>query len=274
MYRPIQPGITSHSTASGLCYNEFSPHPNLQPYIHCYWHIESTGELSKPFTYRVIPDGCVDVLMNVSDYEGAVIATTMRLPAYVPFAGKTQYIGIRFLPGCANLFLKAPLPEILDEMVLVKDADIKHDEALEACLFETTEMRVRIQSLNEYLLAKLYNAPNRPDKRVLQALSAIYQAQGNLASQSLSGLVSSRHLRRLFQTATGASPKTISRVIRFQTLIKSMLQTPNTFQPAAGFDVGYYDQSHFNREFKALYGETPGGFLRSLQLNLTQTETL
>ncbi|MEM7020309.1 MAG: helix-turn-helix domain-containing protein [Pseudomonadota bacterium] len=265
MYRPIQPGVTNRLIDLELHYQEFPPHPALQPYIHCYWCIRSSDTLVAPLTYRVIPDGCVDILMDVLDDEGMLVATTMQAPAYVPFTGQTHYIGIRFLPGCAGIFLDIPLPDLLDEMVLMEDAQLQHDEALEACLLDVTDMPTRIQKLDQYFIGKLDTLEQTSDRRVLAALKVIYQTQGNPASDCLSNITSSRHLRRLFHKHTGVSPKVISRIVRFQTLIRAILQAPEKHHSHVDIDFGYYDQSHFIREFKSLYGETPGRFLRSLQ---------
>lgn len=266
MYRPIQPGIATHPNSAGLQYQEFVPHPELRSRIHCYWQITSTDEPLEPFIYRVIPDGCVDLLMNVVDYEGALIASTMREPAYVPFAGKTGYVGVRFLPGCAGLFLDVPLPDLLDTMAFIQDTRIVRDTMLETRLFEATDMTSRCQQLDAHFLKRLHASDAAPDKRVSAALRLIYQAQGNLPSQTLAEVTGSRHLRRLFQKYTGTTPKTISRVVRFQALMQTLLCKPNTFQQQS-FDAGYYDQSHLIREFKALYGDTPTHFLHSLNFS-------
>ena len=69
--------------------------------------------------------------------------------------------------------------------------------------------------------------------------------------------ISARQLRRLFEFYIGDTAKTFSKVVRFQNILKSKPSSQSLRQNKLFFDSGYYDQSHFIKEFKNFYGVTP-----------------
>ena len=69
--------------------------------------------------------------------------------------------------------------------------------------------------------------------------------------------ISPRQLRRLFEFYIGDSAKTFSQVVRFQNILRAKPSSQSLRQNKLFFDVGYYDQAHFVKEFKNFYGVTP-----------------
>lgn len=69
--------------------------------------------------------------------------------------------------------------------------------------------------------------------------------------------ISSRQLRRLFDFYIGDTAKTFSKVVRFQNILRANPSSQSLRQNKLFFDVGYYDQAHFIKEFKNFYGVTP-----------------
>jgi len=65
LYTPIQPTI--RATTHGVTYTEYVPDPVIQSYIYCYWELKTTTPLDKPFTYRVVTDGCIDVFFELNN---------------------------------------------------------------------------------------------------------------------------------------------------------------------------------------------------------------
>src|SRR5690606_6326371 len=107
----------------------------------------------------------------------------------------------------------------------------------------------------------LVNIPDRPDSRFFNAYSLILRHNGMLNVETdLDTGVSPRQLRRMFEHYTGANMKTFSKVVRFQNFLR-MAKAPGNTVNGLLYDAGYYDQAHFIKEFKELYGTTPGKVL-------------
>jgi AraC-like DNA-binding protein len=77
--------------------------------------------------------------------------------------------------------------------------------------------------------------------------------------------LSSRQLQRQFQDATGVSPKTLARAIRFEQIRKQLMFDPDQSLTTLAHDHGYTDQSHFIHDFREFAGRTPGEFAREMR---------
>ena len=71
--------------------------------------------------------------------------------------------------------------------------------------------------------------------------------------------VSERQLERLFKKYIGLSPKYYARIIRFNYIFK-LIHLKNTSWAEVVYQSGFYDQSHFIRNFKAFTGEDPSSY--------------
>jgi AraC-like DNA-binding protein len=72
--------------------------------------------------------------------------------------------------------------------------------------------------------------------------------------------VDSRHLERSFARDFGMTPKKYARVVRFKHLYRRLLGTPRGMSLASQIGA-FYDQSHFNREFRYFTGTAPSVLL-------------
>lgn len=74
---------------------------------------------------------------------------------------------------------------------------------------------------------------------------------------------SERHLNRLFLTQIGMNVKNYARLIRFNYVLKQ-IQTSPCFFAALSQQAGYFDQAHFDKDFKAISGVTPQQYLETM----------
>lgn len=97
-----------------------------------------------------------------------------------------------------------------------------------------------------------------PDFRLYRAIAAIVQHKGALQiEKDLHTGLSPRQLRRLFEFYVGDSAKKFSQIVRFQNLLLASPSAAMLKQEKVFFDLGYYDQAHFIKEFKRFYGTSP-----------------
>jgi AraC-like DNA-binding protein len=72
--------------------------------------------------------------------------------------------------------------------------------------------------------------------------------------------LSLRQLERRFHEAVGLSPKALARLIRFARASERLDLDPGMSLTSLAFELGYADQPHFIREFRAFAGMTPGQY--------------
>lgn len=74
--------------------------------------------------------------------------------------------------------------------------------------------------------------------------------------------MSPRSLQRLFKQYVGVSPKWVIRLYRLQNAAEMLEGLDHQDMLELAMDMGYYDQSHFIRDFKAVIGKTPEVYMK------------
>lgn len=100
---------------------------------------------------------------------------------------------------------------------------------------------------------------------LLLAATAITDSHGQVQvneAARLSGY-SERQLNRLFLAQVGMNVKNYARLTRFNYVLKHIQKSP-CFFAALSQQAGYFDQSHFDKDFKAISGVTPQKYLRTM----------
>ncbi len=225
-------------------YREHAPSPALREWVECFWTRRDDAPSGE--AHRVLPDGCADLVFDLTAGDADVVGTMTR-PLVIPPGNATEFVGVRFRPGRAAAFLRLPLAELTDARVPLTD------------IWKTWDGRVDIASLETELLRRL--DPDR-DRRVDAAVARIAAGGGTLRIGEIANEIgiSRQHLSRQFLQHVGVTPKTFARVMRFRRLVDSLgIQTDVDWADAAA-QHGYYDQAHLIAEFRELAGTTPGAF--------------
>lgn len=260
-FRPIQPAV--QSTTKGVAYIEFSPDLRLSNYIYCYWQLSTKYKLTDPFSYRVIPDSCIDIFFDKNNVgESRVMGFTTTSTEF-ELGHLFHYVGIRFLPSAFPFLFK------VDAVSLTNREENLHDivPSLARDLVRRLEGQHELEniknSLDLYFLKKVEDVRAAMDKRLFEAIISVMKLRGSLnLQQDINTGVSPRQLRRLFEFYVGNSPKMFSKVIRFQYFFQLLTSSQGPTYHQLLLDAGYYDQPHFNKDFKSFFGLTPGEALK------------
>lgn len=107
----------------------------------------------------------------------------------------------------------------------------------------------------------------RVDAALEGAVERLQGSQGRQSVVELAGMfmVGRRRLEQLFKEGIGVSPKNFARIVRMRHVCQEMLlRTPQRLTQLA-FDCGFFDQSHFIREFKRFTDQTPRQYMAALK---------
>ena len=191
---------------------------------------------------------------------------SLRLFNYSKDAGNILVI---FKEAGAAAFFKNPLHKLFEEIVPL-DNFISHQNLsnIEERLAEATNNRERIDLVEQFLLAELYD--HSPDQLILTALQKIHLAKGLIKIKDLADklYICQDTFEKRFRSVVGTSPKQFSSIVRLKSITSFSGQKLQKLTDIA-FNAGYFDQPHFNRDFKLFTGQTPAEFFKSPPLQIT-----
>jgi len=256
LYNPIQP--TVRQSADNVTYTEFLPDITLQPYIYCYWQLKTIQKLSEQFNYRVVADGCIDIYFELNNPKENYVMGFCKKFTEFPLDNAFNYIGVRFLPTMFPQLFKINAMELSNRYEHLHSV-VPHLSDFITNNFNETQQQDEIKNLLDSHFRELTNKTTFDnDNRLYGAIELILKNFGMLdIEKDLETGISTRQLRRLFEFYIGDTAKTFSKVVRFQNILKAKPSSQSLRQNKLFFDVGYYDQSHFIKEFKNFYGVTP-----------------
>jgi AraC-like DNA-binding protein len=160
----------------------------------------------------------------------------------------------------AATFLRHPLDEFFNATVamdglLGRPTDLNH---VNEELAETRDNARRVQLIENILIARAPNA--RPDPSVSAAVSWIEESRAMTRIEELARRVglSQSTLERRFRRVVGASPKKFASIVRLRHVLH--LRAKGGDFTSIAHAAGYYDQSHFIKDFKRFSGLAPESF--------------
>jgi AraC-like DNA-binding protein len=256
LYAPVQP--TVKQTSGNVSYVEFLPHLQLQPFIYCYWELQTTEPLTETFHYRVVADGCIDLFFEQDNPSENFVMGFCKTYTEFALSPSFHYTGVRFLPTMFPQLFHINASELSNrfEMLQAVVPDLANYIQTH---FTAQQTQTEIKDLlDTYFLKQLNKASFNFDNRLYDALQLILKHDGVISiEKDLNTGISPRQLRRLFEFYIGDSAKTFSKVVRFQQILRAKPSTQSLRKNKLFFDAGYSDQAHFIKEFKYFYGVTP-----------------
>jgi AraC-like DNA-binding protein len=232
-------------------YRELAAPPVLRAHVACVW-------VSHDAETRVLPDGCVDVVLFGGRLLVAGPATTATVAGATP--GRPR-CGVRFRVGAAGAALGVPAGELLDRGVALAElwgrAGARREERAAAAPTSAQALAVLTAGL-----ARRLPPPHVADPVVREAVLALRRDPGTpVAALARRVALGERQLRRRFERAVGYGPATLVRVQRFQRFLALAGAHPGATLARLAADAGYADQAHLVRECRRLSGLAPSALL-------------
>ncbi|MFB9752643.1 DUF6597 domain-containing transcriptional factor [Paenibacillus hodogayensis] len=267
-YVPVQPPVLQGETSDDhYRYREYAPSSRLEPYVACYWTVDSSAAAGPPL-HRIVPDGCVDIIVDLRASGSSKASFAVGLmTAFEAFRLTSDYslFGIRFFADRARLFLNYPVSEFTGSRILLEDIWGQEAKPFIEAVQSAGEAEEATGRVEAVLLHKLQSRQPRTEPLLQAAMGYLYASKGALSVGALAEQLSysERTVRRVFQKELGISPKELLDIIRFQCILQEMHKGISPWRLtdiAAAY--GYYDQSHWIGSFKRLYGLTPSQVLK------------
>jgi AraC-like DNA-binding protein len=262
-------------------YREIAPSAVLAPFVRCLWHLSGGTEPTRD-PQPIVPDGCVEIVLNCADpflrvnggahrQPGAMLVGQLTGPVVVVPTGAVDVWGVRLHPWGAAACLRMPLVEL-------RESTVPLAEVLNADLADELHEGVGtdgIPALSATLERWLSRRPP-PDRGARAAVELIARGRSLPSVRSIGAQLgrSTRWVQRTFRETVGLSPKMLSRIGRVQRAMRLATSRPAKTWSSIAADVGYFDQSHLVRDFRHIVGLTPSAFAaRELHITVAFIES-
>lgn len=244
--------------------------PALRPFIEHYWFVSPDAGAPLDLRVDVFVDARADLVFNFgAPYTRTVPGGASRRvrrsnldaqrlrPLRIVQRGDVRLCGVRFHLGGLAPFALGSLHAFTDTTAPPHAALGPGVRALEEQLQALQDLDARARALDAFFLQAMSLSPGQ--QRFALALAHLVETRGGATVGELSARaeVSARQVHRLFAQHLGIAPKAVASVLRFQSALRALMRDPGCTIATLAADCGYYDQSHFVRDFKRFSGGLP-----------------
>jgi AraC-like DNA-binding protein len=245
-------------------FNTYIPLDILKPYVRTL----AISESEMASTYKVLPGtevvigfqfkGKLSYADNNQETPLSSSGLTGLNDSYRIFRNTkdTGSVLVFFKEGAASAFFHQPIHEFFKESISLENFMLRSELLiLEEKLQESKSDKQRISAVEQFLISKLN--PGVQDLLVLSAISMIYKSKGNIRIKDLAKALHSSQspLEKRFRGKVGTSPKKFSSLVRFKNSIDHY--RPDRSLTDLSYEMGFYDQAHFIKEFRNFTGDSP-----------------
>ncbi len=251
----------------------FEPNSELAAFVKCYWTLESEKE-NTPLKNTIVPDGTMKLIFHYGDtyihhpnHKESIILPKCFLigqltrPYVIEPLGITGSFVVRFYPNGFLPFTTIPIKEMENTAVPLNKLFGKDGEEIGKKILKATATSESINLIETFLLKRLTDKQTI-DKVVKLTIETILDANGKFSvnEHSIQNNINRRQLTRKFSTTIGLSPKQLSKTIRIQATLKTLLAKEVISFTDLAYENEYFDQAHFIKDFKEFTGLTPKEF--------------
>ncbi|MDQ3643134.1 MAG: helix-turn-helix domain-containing protein [Actinomycetota bacterium] len=219
-----------------------SPSPDLVPYVERYWVV--SWDYSEHYRQLIVP--YPNVQLTFQD-GGATVHGVASGHQIKVLRGSDGVFGVTFRPGCFRPFLGASVSTITDL-------------SIDACEVFGSDLPdpLDVETVERFLMAHLPDA----DPKAEEAANIVAEIAAKPEIVRVEALArdlgtSVRQVQRLFAEYVGIGPKWVMRRYRLHEVTERLANGAKIDWAPLAAELGYADQAHFVRDFKAMFGESP-----------------
>lgn len=251
-------------------YQEFNPNPLLKPFVKCYGIFEYNMTENQRINNIYIPFGSPYITISYKgriesyktpfppkDFVNHQVGGQMKEYFSYSHSGNSGLLGIVFQPIGFYYLFKKRMYEFTQKAFDVKDVLGQKGAIFIEELKAANSNRERIFLTEKFLIENLGRASIKMDD-CDHTLELIRLNPGLPLDDITRYLkVTSRHLRRIFKEKVGIGPKYYQKICRIHRILQLTQEDGDFDLLELAFYCGYFDQSHFIKDFKQFTGKTP-----------------
>jgi AraC-like DNA-binding protein len=246
-----------------MAFHLHTPQPPLSAFVDFFWIYE--GYVAPHAREWLMPTATTELVFTLhADGRAASAVAGARSEGFALDTSRPfSVIAVHFRPGGGFPFFGVPAGELHNQTVTLDDAwgpsaACVRDQLWEA---DTPDERFRI------LERALFDSARRRLEAHAAVRYAVAQFDRSNGARPVSEVVgrigiSSRRFVELFRNEVGLSPKVFCRIRRFNEVLRRIEPLADVDWTDVALSCGYFDQAHFNHDFRAFAGMSPSAYLR------------
>jgi AraC-like DNA-binding protein len=239
----------------------------LTPFVKTIWAVEGDG--AEEYVHRSIAleqcymvfhyKGTFDEIKKGKRFKYPVTHVQGQTKKFRIFSTTKSFglFGINFYPFIIPLMFHFPAVELTDEVSDFHNLLGPSSKELEEKMMLATDNVQRVKIISDFLEIRLLSKDIK-DPAIHQAIRYISNVKHpeTVAQLAEKFNCSKRQFERKFKAYAGLTPKLYSRIARFR---EALLQCENNTKSLSeiAHSCGYYDQAHFNHDFREFSGFQP-----------------
>lgn len=261
-----------------MIYKQKEPIQELTGVIKSFWMIDSEGDATIR-QEKIIPDGYPEMIFHYGDPFRAKISNEWLIQQkdllagqisnffYLENTGKVGMFALKFQPWALRKLFGIKISNYTDTVLPIDSKIFSIFEPLKTIATGTSSFDEKVKEIEAILLKSNEPASESLGEQVIKQIIKQNGAINLQAAQEQVG-ISERSLERYFKEYIGLTPKFFCRIIRFSYIFNLVNQGTINWSDVS-FHSGFYDQSHFIKNFKEFTGEEPSkyGFTKETMAN-------
>jgi AraC-like DNA-binding protein len=239
------------------------PPADLEPMIEHHWLVSWDLPDRQEYSSEVLPHPSVHLVLEPT---GAAVYGVSRSRYVRRLSGIGWALGTKFHPGGFHPYARQSVSALTDRVLDVQELFGAEGTQLEQRCLALPRPADALGHVQRFLRARLpAGYADDPDLRLVRQLTDSMAAAApgaRVAEIAARHGVSVRTVQRLFSEYVGAGPKWVLQRYRLHEALAQLHAGTDADWARFALDLGYYDQAHFVRDFRALVGRTPVQYAR------------
>jgi AraC-like DNA-binding protein len=254
-------GILRHAPSPGEFHHaRIAPSAALEHLVQHYWIVRWDLQGGPPQVRETLPHPNVHLVLDpgrtrIHGIHGGRFTRVLE--------GRGGVFGVKFRPGGFRPFLGRSVSTLRDRALPLQEVFGADAAALEADVFAQADDAHQVAVVETFLRAHL----PPPDPEVMR-VGAIVDAIADDRTVTRVEHVAARWnlhpraLQRLFNDYVGIGPKWVINRYRLHEALERVAAGATIDWSALALELGYFDQAHFIRDFRAMVGRAPAEYAR------------
>ncbi|WP_338554114.1 helix-turn-helix domain-containing protein [Paenibacillus sp. KS-LC4] len=238
----------------------YAPSEDIAFFVKHFWIVSWDLSEQKQYLQEVVPNPCVNLIIQQG--RSGIFGAAKQKYSYL-VKGKGCVFGAKFRPGGFYPFIQQPVSSLAGSPLDIREIFDVDGAAMEELLL-SQEGGAAMVELAERIIKPKLPVQDESVTLINQMVDWIIAQRDATKVDQLCTVfhINKRSLQRLFDQYVGVSPKWVIQLYRLQNAAEMLDRNPSHDWTQLSLELGYHDQSHFIKDFKAVIGVTPQEYVR------------